>query len=140
MATISDDDRSWAIYANAAGLLVFTNVPYANLIATLLIWLRVKRSDEMPFARTHAAAAFNFQATYSLVVTLGSLAMLGLFLGHRDTFEASALDRAWLLRGLALYAVLTLANVVLSIIGAIAASDLRAPRYFAAIPFVAASR
>lgn len=140
MATISDEDRSWAIYANAAGLLVFTNVPYANLIATLLIWLRVKHSDDMPFARTHAAAAFNFQVTYSLVVTLCSIAVLGLFLGHRDTFEASALDRAWLLRGLALYGVLTLANVVLSIIGAIAASDLRAARYVVAIPFVTASR
>lgn len=140
MATISDDDRSWAIYANAAGLLVFTNVPYANLIATLLVWLRVKRSDGMPFARTHAAAAFNFQATYSLVVTVISIAILGMFLEHRDTLEASGLDRTWLLRGLALYAILTLANVVLSLIGAIAASDLRPARYFAAIPFVTASR
>ncbi|MHB8145632.1 MAG: DUF4870 domain-containing protein [Vulcanimicrobiaceae bacterium] len=136
MASTSDEDRSWAIYANAAGLLVFTSVPFANVLATLLIWLRVRRAPDMPFARTHAAAAFNFQATYALVVTLGTIALLATLFVERNNPLAPMLDQTWLPRALIIYGILTVANVVLAILGAVAASDLRPYRYLLAIPFV----
>ena len=135
MESISEEDRSWAIYANAAGLLVFTSIPFANVLATLLIWLRVKRMDAMPFSRSHAARAFNFQVTYSLVLGIGAMVLMSVML-ELAAHPQWGSNQSWLVYGLIAYGALTLANVVICIVGAVAASDLRPFRYPLAIPFV----
>ena len=134
MDTISEEDRSWAIYGDAAGLLVLTNIPLANVIATLLIYLRVK-GRALPFARAHAAAALNFQATYSLAVLVVIASLLVAILSGRHDGMQQLQGYIWLPRALVIYALLTAINVVFSILGAVAASQLRDFNYRIAIPF-----
>lgn len=129
MTTISEDDRSWAIYANAAGLLVFTNVPLANVLATLLVWLKVKNAPAMPFAREHAKSSFNFQATWTLVMAVLAFFSITLLLSR-------SIAPSFFWGFVAVFAVLVLANIVCVIAALVAASDLKTFRYPLAIPFL----
>ncbi len=130
---IGENDRTWAIYANAAGLLAFTNIPFANVVGPLLIWLKVRNDPAMPFAREHARTALNFQITWSLIFML----VVGIFVDLAFTTRgwiAMAPLVIWPLLGGAL--LLLLVNVVLCILGCLRASDLRAFANPIAFPFV----
>jgi uncharacterized Tic20 family protein len=141
---ISSEERNWAMFANLAGLLIFVHIPFANVIAPLIIYFKV-RGDNLSFALEHARSSLNFQITFSLfafvagiflvacfVGTLGQIAVLGdqqQDLGPPLAFVASIF--AWI--GVWLSAVVV--NVVLCILAAIAASSGRHFRY-PAISFV----
>lgn len=129
---INDDNRSWAINAHAAGLLVFTNIPFANVIATLLVWLRVRHASTMEFARAHAVQSFNFQATYSLLVLLLAMLYVGLLTVLPDRLAIAS----YFPMALAGYIALVVANIALTIAGTLAASDMRSFRYPLAIGFI----
>ncbi|MDE2483125.1 MAG: DUF4870 domain-containing protein [bacterium] len=119
------DDRNWALYANAAGLLVFTNVPFANLLGTFLIWRKV-RNAALPLAREHARTALNFQLSWTIVVMLALASFVALVVEERGAFYLP----------LVAYLVLVLVNATISILGCVRASDLRAFTNPLAIPFV----
>ncbi len=132
---IDSEDRNWAIYANAAGLLAFTNIPFANLIGPLLIWLKVRNDPAMPFARAHARSALNFQITWTLALAIfiattiativGSGGMPGLFLpGHS------------LIVPFVTVIALVVANAVICILGCVRASNADMPANPFVIPFV----
>ena len=128
-ATISENDRSWAINANAAGLLVFTNIPFAGVIAALLVWLRVRNDATMPFARVHARESFNFQATWMLLMLTCAVSFIIALV--RGTLPPRSL---WAFMAGVL--VLVVANVACVIAALVAASDLRPFKYPFAIPFI----
>lgn len=127
---VDSDDRNWAIYANAAGLLVFTNIPLANLIATLLVWLKVRDDPGKPFARAHATTALNFQITWT-IFTICSVTLLFAIAasggGRFATFFPAIV---------AAYFALAVLNVILCIIGCARASDVKGYHYPLSIPFV----
>ena len=124
------DDRNWAIYANAAGLLVLTNIPFANLIGTLLVWLKVRNDPNKTFARAHATSALNFQITWTIftfcfVALLVAIAASG---GSRFTTLFPTVVVA--------YIALAVLNVVLCVLGCARASDVKGYHYPLTIPFV----
>lgn len=127
---VDSDDRNWAIYANAAGLLVFTNIPLANLIGTLLVWLKVRNDPAKPFARAHAATSLNFQITWTIftVCFVGLLVAIAASGGGRFSSVLPVLVIS--------YFALAVLNVLLCIIGCARASDVKGYRYPLSIPFV----
>ena len=127
---VDTNDRNWAIYANAAGLLVFTNIPFANLIATLLVWLKVRNDPNTPFARAHAATALNFQITW----TIFTFCFIGLLVSIAAT--GGGRFAALLPTIVAAYFALAVLNVLLCVIGCARASDIKGYRYPLSIPFV----
>lgn len=123
-------DRNWAIYANAAGLLVFTNIPLANLIGALFVWRKVRNDPNFPFARAHAATALNFQITWS-IFTICFIALLFAIAAGAGSRLTTLLPT--IVVG---YFALAVLNVLLCIIGCARASDVKGYRYPLAIPFV----
>ena len=115
------NDRNWAINANAAGLLAFTNIPLVNVVVPLLIVLKLQR-ERAPFALAHAKTSFNFQATF---LVLQIAALVAIF----------AAPRALLTVVIAYIAALLL-NAAMCIWGCARASDLKPFRYPLAIPFL----
>lgn len=124
---VSSDDRNWAIYANASGLLIFTSIPLLNVLAALLIWFRVRNDPAMPFARAHAATALNFQLTWTVFTVLFMSLLVALAFGGRGTV---------LPLFVVAYVALALLNVVFSIVGCARASDVRGYHYPMSVPFV----
>ncbi len=127
---VDTDDRNWAIYANAAGLLIFTNIPFANLIATLLVWLKVRNDPSKPFARAHAATALNFQITWTIFTFcfIALLAAIGAGGGGRFPVLFPTIVAA--------YVALAVLNVILCVLGCARASDVKGYHYPLSIPFV----
>ena len=103
---ISADDRNWAIYANAAGLLVFTNIPFVSVAATLYIWLRFRHDESMRFAFAHAALALRTQIMWTALV------IVGIIFTYHDLREL-----------LITYLALCVLNAIVSVIGCWRASD-----------------
>lgn len=124
---VDEADRTWAIYANAAGLLIFTSIPLANVLASVLIWLKVRNAPHMPFARAHAAGAFNFQLTWTLFTACFMGLLVALAFGGRA---------AILPIFVVAYVALALLNVLFSIIGCARASDVKGYHYPLSIRFV----
>ena len=104
--TLTADDRNWAIYANAAGLLVFTNIPFITLIVALIIWMRVKNDAARKFARAHAKVALRVQIMWTV------LACVAVLLTYKDLREF-----------LITYIALCVLNAIFSIRGCWLASD-----------------
>ena len=81
--------RTWATLAHVAGMACYTGIPFAGIIAVLVIWL-IKR-EEHPFIEDQGRESLNFQISvgiYSLVaavlmlVLVGFLLLLALFFFH----------------------------------------------------------
>jgi uncharacterized Tic20 family protein len=126
---VSSSDRNWAIYANACGLLIFTNIPFLNIIVSLFVWLKVRNDPTMPFARAHATTALNFQLTWTIFALcfMGLLALLAFTGGGRNGLLPIFVVA---------YVALALLNVLLSIIGCARASDVKGYQYPLTINFV----
>ena len=118
---VDADDRTWAIYANATGLLVLTNIPFANVLAAALVWVRVRKNPETPFARAHAAAVLNFQVTWTVFTFAFVALLIVLSLNGRGSTMLPTIVIA--------YIALALLNVLLSVMGCSRASDLKGYRY-----------
>jgi uncharacterized Tic20 family protein len=142
-AAISAEERNWAMFANLSGLLVFANIPFANIIGTVLIYFKV-RNEKWPFALEHAREALNFQITISIVWFLcvilfvaslfGSLAHMAIE-GHG---VATTAESIWFFASfgwLGLIWITMLVDVIYCIVATVAASGERPFRY-PAIPFV----
>ena len=76
----SKDACNWAVAAHLSGFAGYV-IPFANVIAPLVIWL-MKR-DSMPFVADQAKEALNFQISftvYMLVAGVLTLVFVGFFL------------------------------------------------------------
>ena len=138
------EQRQWAMWANLAGLLALVNIPFANVIGSLVIYLK-GRSENSFFVREHARNALNFQITFSIVVVLVTIVAVGVWAGLITSYAASTDDTGsaglpvsffiWIVAIFAFVLVAQVVNVVLSVVGAVAASNGRDNRY-PGIPFV----
>ena len=74
------DECNWAVATHLSGLAGYV-VPFANVVAPLVIWL-IKR-DESSFIARHALAALNFQISmviYLAIATLLTYVLIGFIL------------------------------------------------------------
>lgn len=145
---VSPQERDWAMFANLAGLLALFNIPFANLAGVLVVYFKV-RGENWPFAREHARNALNFQITFSIVVLLVLIVGIAVWLATIFGVVMSSQEEqsqtlppeffggfAIFGSAIAFLVLAQLANVVCSILGAVAASSGRAFHYFAAVQFI----
>jgi len=113
----SKEERTLAMICHLLAFAVFI-LPYPpvfNIIAPLVLWLIKK--DAMPFVDTQGKQVLNFQITVSLLLLLCSVTW-------------------WLLLPIGLYFIISLAAIILVIIGAIQANEGKAFRYPISIRFI----
>lgn len=138
------DERQWAMFANLAGLLALANIPFANVAGPLFIYLKA-RKDQTAFVIEHARRSLNFQITFSILVMV---VMIFAFIFWGTLIFSFAVENvhkhneapplgfiAWFFGVAAFMLLAQLANVVLCVLGAVAASSGRTFSY-PAIPFV----
>ncbi|HUY41935.1 MAG TPA: DUF4870 domain-containing protein [Candidatus Dormibacteraeota bacterium] len=141
---LTADERNWAMFANLAGLFLLSHIPFANIVAPLLVYLKA-RDQHWPFALQHARASLNFQITFTLGMILGIVlafascggAVIAL-VAEGNRIESAGPPFAflfWLFAWIAVLLVAVVANVIACVLGAIAASNGRAFHY-PAIRFV----
>ncbi|MFP4171875.1 MAG: DUF4870 domain-containing protein [Candidatus Hydrogenedentota bacterium] len=76
-APIDKDARLWGMLCHLSALLGFTCIPFANLIAPLIIWM-VKRETH-PFVDDQGKEAVNFQILLSVIgIVIGLLMFVGI--------------------------------------------------------------
>jgi uncharacterized Tic20 family protein len=111
---IAKEQRTWAMFAH---LSAFSGhfIPFGHIIGPLVIW--ILRRDDMPFAAEQAREALNFQITMTIYAA-GCLALFFLFV------PLFALPAIWL------------ADVVLTIVAAVKASDGKPYQYPATLRLV----
>ena len=109
------EQNTWALAAHLSGLLLYTGIPFGNLLAPFAIWLMNK--DTMPFVDDQAREAFNFQLTIMLYLFLSALSI-------------------FVLIGFVLLPIVTIFHIVASIIAALKAQQGIAYRYPMTIRFI----
>ena len=112
---VTNEERQWALFTHLSGLLVFTGIPFANVLGPLILW-QIKK-NESAFLDDQGKEALNFQISFSLL-------MIGLvFVGFVTMF--------FLIGFVILLAALVafVAGIVLSVLGAIRANNGEYYRY-----------
>jgi len=105
--------RNWAVACHLAALLVFTPVPFGNIVGPLIVWL-IKRNDSSAIDE-HGKESLNFQISLSLYLLLAAAIILPL---------CFLLVGFLLLPFLILLAILLpVLGTIFCIIGAVKASD-----------------
>lgn len=66
------------MFCHLTGLAFFLSIPYANLIAPLIMWLI--RKDKHPYINEQGKEAVNFQISMSIYMTGATVVCLPLFL------------------------------------------------------------
>jgi uncharacterized Tic20 family protein len=102
------ETRNWALACHLGGLAIFTGIPFGNILVPLVIWLLKRNAD--PFIDRHGRESLNFQVT---MLAYGVVAFLLIFVAI----------------GVLLLPVLLIADIVLMVRAAIAASEGRDYRY-----------
>jgi uncharacterized Tic20 family protein len=75
------DAKMWAMFCHLAGLATFLAIPFAGLIAPLIIW-QIKK-DEHPFINANGKEAVNFQISIHIYFAVSAIlifAVIGFFL------------------------------------------------------------
>lgn len=106
---VSSDDRMWGILTHASAFVGFI-VPFGNIFAPRMIWIRKK--EESQFVNENGKQALNFQITWTIL-----LAIVGL------TFQISVV------LGLLLVPVIGLAWLVLVVLATVRASEQKVYDY-----------
>lgn len=78
---LSNDEKMWAMFGHLSAFLGWIGIPFANIIAPLIIW-QVKK-DTMPFAGDQAKECLNFQISmtiYALISIVLMLVVVGIFM------------------------------------------------------------
>ncbi|HOJ16283.1 MAG TPA: DUF4870 domain-containing protein [bacterium] len=63
--TVNGQERTWAMLCHLSALAFVFGIPFANIIAPLIIWL-VKR-NEYPLVDYHGKESINFQITITII-------------------------------------------------------------------------
>ena len=110
MATsqIPKPERTWAMFAHFSSLLGWIGIPFANIVAPLIMWQMKK--EEMPFGSSQAKECLNFQISLTIYAIISAILCL-VFIGI-----------------LGLIALLVI-NVIFTIIAAIKSNDGIGYRY-----------
>lgn len=103
------------MFAHLSSFLGWIGIPFANLIAPLVIW-QIKK-DDMPFASSQAKECLNFQISMTIYAIISLVLCLVLI-------------------GYAMIAALYVIDVVFTIIAAVKANDGIAYRYPMTIRFI----
>jgi uncharacterized Tic20 family protein len=109
------EQNTWAMLSHLSTFLGFTAIPFANLLAPLVVWLMQK--DTMPLVDDQGKEAINFQLSI----------MIYLF---------TCIPLAFVLIGFVLAPIVIVFDVVATIIAAIKAQQGIAYRYPMSIRFV----
>lgn len=112
---ISKDERNWGMFAHLSSFLGWIGIPFANIIAPLVMW-QIKK-DEMPFGSSEAKECLNFQISMTLYAIVGFLLI-------------------FVVIGIFLLIALAIANIILTIMAAIKANEGIAYRYPLTIRFI----
>lgn len=102
------DARMWAMFCHLGGLALFTSIPFASVIAPLIIWLW--KRDSSPYVDEHGKEALNFQI---------SMAIYGVI----------AFILCFVLIGFLILPVLLITDLVFIVMAAIKANDGQSYRY-----------
>ncbi len=68
---VEKEQATWAMVAHLSTLLGFTAIPFANILAPLVVWLIKK--DTMPLVDDQGKEAINFQITVFIYGIVGFL-------------------------------------------------------------------
>ena len=123
------DDRTWAALTHLSAFLVFTPVPFGNIVGPLAIWL-FKRSNS-PLIDQHGREALNFQISTAIYFFI-----VGAFTVMAIIPSLFIVGIPFLLLGIFLLGVLCIFWVVMVIIAAIRAGNGHEPGYLLAIRFL----
>ena len=63
-STIHKSDRAWETLCHLSGLLLFTGIPFGNILGPLIVWLA--RRNGSPSVDEHGKEALNFQISLTL--------------------------------------------------------------------------
>lgn len=102
------DARMWAMFCHLAGLAGYTGIPFANIIAPLVVW-QIKKND-YAFVDDQGKEAVNFQISITLYILVSLLLVFCVV-------------------GIPILIALAIADVVLLIIAAIKANNGETYRY-----------
>ncbi|MEM1223913.1 MAG: DUF4870 domain-containing protein [Verrucomicrobiota bacterium] len=81
ITVVSKDERNWAMFGHLSALIGYLGIPFANIIAPLIIW-QIKKED-MPFAAEQARECLNFQISMSIYFIISfilTFIVIGVFL------------------------------------------------------------
>ncbi|MEM9284170.1 MAG: DUF4870 domain-containing protein [Verrucomicrobiota bacterium] len=106
------DERTWAVGAHLASVAGWVGIPMGHILAPLVVWLIKK--DESEYARIQALESLNFQISMTLYA-LGSAVLAVTIIGLVVAIPALI--------------ALVIGDVILTIIGALAASRGESYRY-----------
>lgn len=106
-ATISKEERNWAMLSHLSGLLAFATL-IGGVLGPLVMWMI--RKDDMNFAADQAKEALNFQITVFVAGLIAGVMCL-------------------ILIGFALLAILVIIDLILMIVAAVKASEGVSYRY-----------
>lgn len=115
MQEITKDDRTWALLCHLSGLAVFTGIPFANIIAPLIVWMIKK--DQSWFVNDQGKEALNFQISLTIYVII-------------------AVVLVFLLIGIPLLFVLGIGGVILMVMAAVKANEGVTYRYPLTVRFI----
>jgi uncharacterized protein len=113
--SLDRDVRMWGMFCHLSALACFIGIPFANLIAPLVIWL-IKR-EQHPFLDQQGREALNFQISMTI-------------------YAFAAFILCFILIGIPLLFVLGIMDLVLVITAAIRANDGISYRYPLTIRFL----
>lgn len=115
ISALPPEVRNWAMFCHVAGFAGLTGIPFANILATLIVW-RMKR-DLDPFVDAHGAAALNFQLSWTIYSIVGLLLV-------------------FVLIGFVVLLALAVSGLIFMIMAILASSDGRPYAYPMTIAFV----
>ena len=115
--------RSWAMVCHLGGLAKFTAIPCGGIIGALIAWQMKK--NEFPLVDDQGKEALNFQISVLLAwLATGGLVVFGIVMPPL------------LILGALLFGLISIGDVVLTIIAAVEANKGKAYRYPVNIRFV----
>ncbi|MCX7965654.1 MAG: DUF4870 domain-containing protein [Syntrophorhabdaceae bacterium] len=91
---VSNQERTWAMLCHLSALAFVIGIPFANIIAPLVIWL-IKR-NEYPLVDYHGKKSLNFQITItitSIICLFLAFVLIGFFL----LFIVAVINVIWII-------------------------------------------
>ena len=107
--------RNWGMFCHLSALLFLIGIPFAHILAPLIIWMLKK--DEHPFINEQGKEALNFQISMTIYLFISLILVL-------------------LVIGIVLLFAIAILDVVLVIIASINASEGKTYRYPLSIRFI----
>lgn len=112
---IPKPEKTWAMLAHLSSFIGWIGIPFANIVAPLVMWQLKK--DEMPFGSAQAKECLNFQISMTIYAIISVILCL-------------------LLIGIPMLIALYLIDIIFTIIAAIKSNDGIPYRYPMTVRFI----